>query len=297
MLLMIVMGLLLVVGLALTLRWGGTPWRGWLPAPRAGGEPYGPVRAGTVLAPRAVTQVYVRGVAVALVAGFWVGVLVTGPGVRLIMRLLAVTGPDSSRGRLTEAGEVVGDIELDGTVSLVVFAGVLPGWLSAAAYVLLRRWLPTGRAGGVVFGLLHLVLAATRVEPLRPDNPDFDLVGPGWLSVLAFGLAAVVHGMAVAAVANRFSQAFPGSWQRRGGRFRCLLLVVPPVLVLVPGAVLLLPVVAGLAVCLAVSRLQAGPRLLRSNGLGLAVRGVVLVAAASLLPGTVLDLRDVLSRG
>ncbi len=90
---------------------------------------------------------YLRGVAISLVAGFWAGLLVTGPAIRLIMRLLAVTAGDDAQGRITEADEVVGSINLDGTIGLIFFGGVLPGLLSGAIYVVCRRLLPTGRLG------------------------------------------------------------------------------------------------------------------------------------------------------
>jgi len=53
------------------------------------------------------------------------------------------------------------------------------------------------------------VVAGTRLEPLRRSNPDFDLVGPGWLSVTAFALLVLFHGMLVAALAGRLSRAVP----------------------------------------------------------------------------------------
>ena len=125
------------------------------------------------------------------------------------MRLLAMTGGDTAQRRLTDANEVVGEVNVGGTIGLVLFGGVLPGLLSGVIYVLGRRLPPGGLLGGVTFGLLHLVVAATRLDPLRPGNPDFDLVGPGWLSVAAFALAAVAHGMAVAAFADRYSASLP----------------------------------------------------------------------------------------
>ncbi|MBW3641611.1 MAG: hypothetical protein KY447_01695, partial [Actinobacteria bacterium] len=93
------------------------------------------------------------------------------------MRLLAVTAGDAAQGRITEADEVVGTIDFGGTLGLYLFGGVFPGLLSGAVYVVFRPLLPSGGLGGVVFGLLHLVIAATRVDPLRPENPDFDIVG------------------------------------------------------------------------------------------------------------------------
>jgi hypothetical protein len=48
-----------------------------------------------------------------------------------------------------------------------------------------------------------------RLEPLRRDNPDFDLVGPGWLSVATFAALVVFHALLVAALAGRLSRAVP----------------------------------------------------------------------------------------
>ena len=271
-----VMAALLVVGLVLTLRWAARPYRA--------GE-----------GPPAVR--YLRGLAVALVAGFWAGVLVTGPAVRLAMRLLAVTGGDDAQRRFTEADEIVGRVDLDGTISLILFGGVLPGLLSGVIYVLVRRLLPAGAGGGVVFGLLHLVVAATRLDPLRPDNPDFDLVGPGWLAVLTFGLAAVAHGMAVAAFAARYSEALPpAAPATRAAWVRVLLALVVPalmVLLLVPVVVLL---AAGLLVAVVAGRSPGVMRAVRSPRVVTAGRVALAALALVLLPGAVTDVHDVVVR-
>jgi hypothetical protein len=300
MVLMAVTGVVLLVGVALTVWWSGTGYVTWEPgladdadrrAPPAADDQRPSVRTSGLR--------YLRGVAIALVAGFWAGVLVTGPAVRLIMRLLAVTAGDDAQGRITEADEVVGRISLDGTIGLLVFGGILPGLLSGAIYVVCRRWLPGGRLAGVVFGGLHLVVAATRIDPLRPDNPDFDIVGPGWLSVTTFGLASILHGMAVVAIANRYSHSFPPDATSRAGqpgRGWAIAPLVPPVLMLVPGFVLLLPIVVGLAITCAASRVGPVVRAVRSRGALLAGRIAIGVAAVALLPGTIIDLRDVIDR-
>jgi hypothetical protein len=296
MILMAVMGLLLLVGITLTLRWGGTDYETWEPG-------LGDVDRSTLLpahdlrpSVRITVLRYLRGVAIALVGGFWAGALVTGPSVRLIMRLLAVTAGDDAQGRFTEADEVVGSIDLDGTIGLYLFGGILPGLLSGVIYVVCRRWLPSGRLGGVVFGALHLVVAATRIDPLRPDNPDFDLLGPGWLSVATFGLASVFHGMAVAAIANRYSNSFPPDARSRAGRARVVLPLVLPTLLLVPGVSLLIPVVVGLAITVALSQIGSVVRVARSRAAIIAGRIAVSVAVVALLPGTITDLRDVVVR-
>ena len=297
MVLMALTGVVLLVGIALTLAWGATSYAPWDPAPGDDPDPR-PGAPGQVRRPSVRTSAlrYLRGVAVALVAGAWAGLVVTGPAVRLIMRLLAVTAGDDAQGRFTDADEVVGNIDLGGTIGLIIFGGVLPGLLSGAIYVLGRRWLPAGRLGGVAFGALHLVVGATRIDPLRPDNPDFDLLGPGWLAVVTFGLAAVLHGMAVAAIANRYSHSFPPEASTRGARARGILPLVLPGLLLIPGAFLLLPIVVGLVVAVAVCRIGPVVRFAQSRTALVGGRIAVGLLVVALLPGTIADLHDVIVR-
>jgi|Tabmets5t2r1_1033131.scaffolds.fasta_scaffold00203_3 hypothetical protein len=297
MILMTVSGFVLLVGVTLTLWWGGRSYETWEP------QVDGPADRAAQLSQhdagpsvRASVLRYLRGVVIALVGGFWAGALVTGPAVRLIMRLLAVTAGDDAQGRLTEAEEVVGSINLDGTIALFIFGGVLPGLLSGAIYVVFRRWLPSGRVGGVVFGVLHLVVAATRIDPLRPDNPDFDLVGPGWLAVATFGMASIFHGMAVVAIANRYTHSFPPEATTRAARVRAVLPLILPALLLIPFFIILLNIAAGLAIYIAASRSGPIVRFARSRGALLAGRVAVGLVVVALLPGAITDLRDVIVR-
>src|SRR4029450_13831391 len=94
-------------------------------------------------------------------------------------------------------------------IGSVVFTALFFGSATGGAYLLVRRWLPAGRAGGLASGPLLPVLAGTRLDPLREANPDFDLVGPGWLSVLAFSALVLFHGMLLAALAGGLSRAVP----------------------------------------------------------------------------------------
>ncbi|MFZ6004752.1 MAG: hypothetical protein ACOYXM_12575 [Actinomycetota bacterium] len=291
MILMVVMGLLMMCGLALTARWITTGYKAWDPQPaEAAEEAESP-------SPRSVALRYLRGVAVALVGGFWAGALLTGPAIRLIMRLLAVTAGDDVQGRLTEAEEVVGEISLGGTIGLFLFGGVFVGMLSAAIYVVIRRWLPSGPLGGVTFGLLHLVVAATRIDPLRPDNPDFDIVGPTWLALVTFGATAILHGMAVTAICNRYSGAFPrAAGASRSERNRVIAPLVLPALLLIPGVLLLLPLTVGLGLTVASSQVPILVRGVRSRGALVAGRVAVGLIALAYLPGAVDDLIDVVDR-
>ena len=97
MILMGVTGCLLVLGTTVTLWWARTDYEAWEPGYADGAA------SGTDLTPahrvplRVAALRYLRGVAIALVGGFWAGLLVTGPAIRLIMRLLAVTAGDTTR--------------------------------------------------------------------------------------------------------------------------------------------------------------------------------------------------------
>jgi hypothetical protein len=173
----------------------------------------------------------------------------------------------------------VGRISVDGTIGFIVFTGVLFGAASGAAYLLLRRWLPAGRAGGAVFGALLLVLAGTRLEPLRPGNPDFDLVGPGWLSLVTFAALVLFHGMLVAALAGRLSRSVP--------------LLAPtapavaahlPLLLLAAGAVALVAAVVG-AVAVLASQVPAVVAAWHDQRALTAGRAVLAVAALVAIPG------------
>lgn len=143
-----------------------------------------------------------------LVAGIISGLLVTGAGGRLAMRLLAITSPKAT-GRLTEAGANVGEMTVEGTIAYLVFGALPFAFASTALYLLVAPWLPRGRLAGPTFGLAAFVMTAPFIDPLRADNVDFDIVGPGWLSVLVFTALAVVQGAFLAAFAGRLSRSLP----------------------------------------------------------------------------------------
>ena len=147
--------------------------------------------------------------ALAITGGVVAGITVIGAGGRLAMRLLAVTGGDGAQGRITEADQIVGEITATGTRDFIVFTGVFGGLIAAGIYLLVRRYLPRNPLGGLAFGAGLLVVLGTIIDPLRADNPDFDLVGPGWLSVAVFALLALAFGLALAGWMARLSDWLP----------------------------------------------------------------------------------------
>lgn len=187
-------GLLLLVAAALVVRWRREVLV--MPTPREA-RPSVPW----------LLRIYLWLMVVGAVAGLVTALLVIGPGGRLAMRLLAATSPEA-QGRITEAQEVVGVISLRGTLTLLIFGGLIGGPAVGMFYVLFHR-VRRGPLGGALFGLLLLVALGTRLDPLRPDNVDFRIVGPGWLAVAVFALLAVLTGLFVAVAAARLSRYLP----------------------------------------------------------------------------------------
>jgi hypothetical protein len=275
---------LVVVGLLAIVRWGGLAVQ----------PPPAPADDDTVPAARPPVSLVVRRylwyLTLAISAGVGAGILAAGAGGRLAMRLLAVTAGPTAQGRITEADQVVGRISAEGTLGFIVFTGLFFGAASGAAYLLLRRWLPGGRTGGVAFGALLLILAGTRLEPLRPGNPDFDLVGPGWVSVAAFAALVLFHGMLLAALAGRLSRAVP------------LLALTPraiiahvPLLLLALGSVALVAAIVGVAVVSA-SQVPAVAGVWRDRRLVTAGRVILALVALAALPSFARAITDILGR-
>jgi hypothetical protein len=275
---------LVVVGLLAIVRWGGLAVQ----------PPPAPADDDTIPAARPPVSLVVRRylwyLTLAISAGVGAGILAAGAGGRLVMRLLAVTAGPTAQGRITEADQVVGRISAEGTLGFIVFTGLFFGAASGAAYLLLRRWLPGGRTGGVAFGALLLVLAGTRLEPLRPGNPDFDLVGPGWVSVAAFAALVLFHGMLLAALAGRLSRAVP------------LLALTPraiiahvPLLLLALGSVALVAAIVGVAVVSA-SQVPAVAGVWRDRRLVTAGRVILALVALAALPSFASAITDILGR-
>jgi hypothetical protein len=277
---------MVLAGLGAMVRWGGLSVEP-PPAPaRPAGDPADPPPVSLLV------RRYLWYLAVAVAAGAVGGILAAGAGGRLVMRLLAVTAGADAQGQITEAEEIVGRITVDGTIGFVVFTGLFFGPVSAAAYLLLRRWLPAGRAGGLAFGALLLVVAGTRLEPLRRSNPDFDLVGPGWVSVVAFAALVLFHGMLVAALAGRISRAVPllGREPRAIAAHAPLLLLAP----LVPVVIAL--VVSGALVVL-VTRARPVVAAWHARRLRPAGQVVLALLALAALPGFLSAVASILGRG
>lgn len=192
---MVVCGAMLLIGLVFGVRWSNLPF-----------EAPPPIEAPSWAE---VARRYVWYCSLLIAGGIAAGLSVMGAGGRLAMRLLAATSPDSAQGQITEADEIVGEITVDGTIGFIVFIGIVGGVMAAAIYLVVRRLLPPGRLGGLAFGAALLIVLGTTVDPLRDENPDFDVVGPDWLSVLVFTAMALALGVVLAGFMARLSAWLP----------------------------------------------------------------------------------------
>jgi hypothetical protein len=275
---MLTCGVLVLLGITAVVRWGGL---GVQPAGGPGERDDSP-------SPGFVASRYLWYVTVAVVSGIGSGLLIAGAGGRLAMRLLAATAGDAAQGRETEAEEIVGRITTGGSIGFIVFTGLFFGLATGALYLVIRRWLPSGRLGGLAFGMLLLIIAAPRIDPLRADNPDFGIVGPGWVAVLVFTALVLVHGMLVAALAGRYSRTLPPPSLRRR-----TLIAYAPVLLLLPVVALAVILAAVGLLAVGISRAQPVIQAIRSHATAVAGRIVLAVGAIVALPGFVSAVIDI----
>ena len=134
-----------------------------------------------------------RELAIVVVGCGIAGALVGGFGSRLVMRLSALAAPEV-RGALTENGNVVGEITLQGTIALMIFAGLSSAVFGAGAFVVLRPWLPRRTIPrGLVFGAFLLALTGAAV--VDAGNSDFAILGDRLLNITMFSALFFAFGL------------------------------------------------------------------------------------------------------
>ena len=134
-----------------------------------------------------------RETAIVVVGSGIAGALVGGLGSRIVMRLAALAAPEA-RGLLTENGNVVGEITLQGTIALMIFAGLSSTVFGAGTFVVSRPWLPRRTIPrGLVFGVFLLALTGAAV--IDKGNADFVILGDRLLNVTMFSALFVAFGL------------------------------------------------------------------------------------------------------
>lgn len=235
---------------------------------------------------------YLWWVQLVVITGLTAGIVVMGTGGRLAMRLLGATAGDPAQRRITEADEVVGKVTISGTLSFILFIGVITGLLTAVLWYALRRFLPARWIGGLAFGAGLLVVFGTRNDPLRPGNEDFDILGPWWLAIVVFSALALVYGVALACYSARLSRWLPPIGRNWRSLSYGLLLILVPFFPLGIAAAL------GGAVYVFGAGLVDRARTLLTGPAGLRVARLALVAVVVIAaPGFVVAIGDLVGRG
>ncbi len=191
--------------------------------------------------------------AIGAVSGLIAGALVGGLGGRIAMRISAMAGGEAIQGQLTANENIVGQITLDGTLFLIIFAGMFQGLIGGILYMAVRRWLPgPQRWRGLAYGILLLLVLGSVI--IESDNQDFVRFGPPLLNIFLFASLFPLFGLAIAPLVNWLDRSFPPATTARLGKAALLyLLAIPLLFILVVGFGLAaipfaaVPVVIGLA--------------------------------------------------
>jgi len=154
-----------------------------------------------------------RQIWVGALSGLIAGIIVGGIGSRVAMRISAVAGGESISGLKTENGNIVGDITLGGTLTLLVLGAML-GVFGGLLYTVVRRWLPGSQWWkGLLFGVLLLLVFGSHI--IEGDNFDFSRFGPPLLNIGLFASLFILYGLAVAPIAEWCDRYFPASSDHR----------------------------------------------------------------------------------
>jgi len=177
----------------------------------------------------------VRTLACVASAGFVSGILVVGLGGRLVMRILAATSGDLAQHRVTDAGQAVGNISVSGSLSFMIFAGILIPIAAGVLFVPLRRFVPTRSwIAGIAYGVILLGFFGVD-DPLAPDNVDFVILSPLWLAVALVSATSLLFGTTFAALVARLDATLPPlsrplsalSWRHRAAYSSLIFMFIP----------------------------------------------------------------------
>lgn len=162
----------------------------------------------SIAPPYGAALALIRRIALLGLANVSAGLVVGGLGGRVFMRIAAVASGPDVLGRLTDNGNRIGDITLDGTIELLVFGGLLSGMFGAILVVITEPWLARlGKWRGVGIGLFLLITFGFLV--LNASNPDFAILQPAALNVAMLAGLFIAYGMTVWALFGFFDRRLP----------------------------------------------------------------------------------------
>lgn len=146
-----------------------------------------------------------RTLGVAAVTGVGTGVVVAGVGGRLVMKIIALTAAPAT-GRVTANGNTVGDFTVEGTLSILLFSGLLFGLVGGLLYLSFRPWLTSlGPWRGLAYGIVVLALMGHTV--FESTNFDFRVFGSTGVNLALFALLFIGFGLVIAPAFERLAAA------------------------------------------------------------------------------------------
>jgi hypothetical protein len=128
-------------------------------------------------------------------AGLIVGIVVAGIGGRLVMRLAALLVPGAD-GAMTENGNRIGDITLEGTLALIIFIGLFFGVAVGALWVTIRAFLPRSALARTAVSV-PIAIALGTAGLIDPRNRDFAILGNDPLVVASLVILVGLFGPAL----------------------------------------------------------------------------------------------------
>ena len=115
--------------------------------------------------------VIARDIARGGLAGLMTGILVAGIGGRVVMRLAALLVPEAT-GLVTENGNRIGEITIEGTIALILLAGLFFGLSGAVVWIVVAPWIPLSSPGRALLAG-PIAVALTGIALIDGFNHDF----------------------------------------------------------------------------------------------------------------------------
>lgn len=207
--------------------------------------------------------------------GGLLGLLVGGVGGRLAMMLLARLNPEAT-GLTSDDGFTMGQFTVSNTLSLLL-VGTLFGVVGAGVYALLRGL----RIGPRWFQVLSLAIGPAVVvgaQIVHTDGRDFQLLKPTWLAIALFVAIPGLYAALLTVISEHL--LLPHGWWARAPFWAA----VAPLLLWLPVAPLLVPLVAVWVVDQLLRRTRTGAKVLTQPAVPWSARlALVVVFTASLL--------------
>lgn len=155
-----------------------------------------------------------REFAVGGLAGMVSGFLVAGVAGQLAMRLIALVAPDDRIGLITEGGNVVDIVTVEGSVEFLAFVALGFGVFAATTLVAMWPWLSRWSPHLRPLGLGLFALAVDGVDVIEPDNFDFPISGNEMFSVLLLATLFILWGYAAVWFRSVFEKQFASDSRR-----------------------------------------------------------------------------------